>query len=262
MSEMEEQQKMRRVRLEKGLPKVWKNISVAGLGTGTLTLTNETLLFTAEDGRSVGCDLDAIRSISIPGRRILSIAFSYSGKIETLQFDFNCEIPHHHDENCTIPEHRWYRNGQIAEALSDAEHCCVLLHTLVPDVPVVGYRTISDEEWRKKMARVREILATDYSGPYGNMESWNEVVDFIYSAYCHEVMLTAHQAMEWYQFGLDHRRKDLEIIAQGKPYPLVSYWPEGRAPFFAVKKEQLEKAQKEGEEIMAQMIKRYGELHV
>jgi len=150
---------------------------------------------------SVGCDLDAIRSISIPGRRILSVAFSSGGKIETLQFDFNCEIPHHHDNSCTIPEHRSYENGQIPEAHSEAERCCLRLHTLVPDVPVMGYRTISDEEWREKMARVRKILETDYGGPFGNMESWNEVVDFIYSSYCHEVMLTLHQGMEWYQFG-------------------------------------------------------------
>jgi hypothetical protein len=257
-----EEQRTRRVRLEKGLPEAWENVSVAGLGTGTLTVTNDSLLFTSKDGVSVGCDLDTIRSLSIPGRRILSVAFSSGGKIETLQFDFNCEIPHHHDNNCEIPEHRWYRNGRIYEQRSEAERCCARLHTLVPDVPVVGYRTMSDEEWREKIARVREILATDYGGPYGNMDTWNEVMEFRNMANCHEFMWTLHQATEWHQIVLDQMRKDLEIIAQGKPYPLVSYWPEGRAPFFAVTKEQLEESHKGWEEFMAQWIKRYGELHV
>jgi len=259
---MEEQQKMRRVRLEKGLPEMWENVSVAGLGTGTLTLTNETLLFTSNDGVSVGCDLDTIRSISIPGRRILSIAFSYSGKIETMQFDFNCEIPHHHDENCTIPEHRWYRNGQVGEARSKAEGCCARLHTLLPDVPIVGYKTISDEEWREKMARVREILVTDYGGPYGNMDSWNAVMDFFSSTNCHEVMWTIPQIIELFQFRIDYIRKDLEIIAQGKPYPLISYFPKDRVPFWAVTKEQLEEELKRCENILTSFVARFGELHV
>ena len=90
-----EAQKMRRVRLEKGLPELKEGVSVAGFGEGNLTLTNDTLLFTDKNGRSVGCDLGTMRNISIPERRILAVAFSAGGKIETLQFDFKCEIPPH-----------------------------------------------------------------------------------------------------------------------------------------------------------------------
>lgn len=230
---------MRRIRLEKGLPEVKERVSAAGLGEGTLTLTNDTLLFTEKSGRSVGCDLDTIRSISIPERRILAVAFSASGKIETLQFDFKCEIPPHETQ----------RPGSSRERRSQAEGFCARLHTLVPDVPVVGYRTMRDEEWREKMAGVRKILATEYNGPYGERygETWNPVMKFITNTNCHEFMWTIPQVMEVVQFDTDCFRKDLEIIAGGG---VVDH-----------SKEEVEEYLKICEGSLTPLIGRYGELH-
>ncbi|MGP8057138.1 MAG: hypothetical protein ACLP9K_06020 [Nitrososphaerales archaeon] len=231
---------VRRVRLEKGLPELREGVSVAGLGEGTLTLTNDTLLFTDKNGRSVGCDLGTMRSISIPERRILAVAFSAGGKIETLQFDFKCEIPPHETD----------RPGSVLEQRSEAERFCARLHTLVPDVPVVGYRTMRDEEWRDKMAGVRKILATEYNGPYGERywETWNPVMEFITNTNCHEFMWTIQQAIEVTQLDADCFRKDLEIIARGE---MVDH-----------SKEELEQSLKNCEEFLTPLIARYGELHV
>jgi hypothetical protein len=231
---------VRRVRLEKGLPELREGVSVAGLGEGTLTLTNDTLLFTDKNGRSVGCDLGTMRSISIPERRILAVAFSAGGKIETFQFDFKCEIPPHETD----------RPGSVLEQRSEAERFCVRLHTLVPDVPVVGYRTMRDEEWRDKMAGVRKILATEYNGPYGERywETWNPVMEFITNTNCHEFMWTIQQAIGVTQLGADCYRKDLEIIARGE---MVDH-----------PKEEVEQYLKNCEEFLAPLIARYGELHV
>lgn len=231
---------MRRVRLEKGLPELREGVSVAGLGEGTLTLTNDTLLFTDKNGRSVGCDLGTMRSISIPERRILAVAFSAGGKIETLQFDFKCEIPPHEAD----------RPGSVTEQRSEAERFCVRLHTLVPDVPVVGYRTMRDEEWREKMARVRKIVATEYNGPYGERywETWNPVMDFITSTNCHEFMWTIQQAIEMNQLDADCFRKDLGIITRGE---MVDH-----------PKEVVEQYLKNCEETLTPLIARYGELCV
>ncbi|MGD0396019.1 MAG: hypothetical protein ABSB26_03810 [Nitrososphaerales archaeon] len=235
-----EAQTMRRVRLEKGLPELREGLSVAGLGEGTLTLTNDTLLFTDKNGRSVGCDLGTMRSISIPERRILAVAFSAGGKIETLQFDFKCEIPHHETD----------RPGSVTEQRSEAERFCVRLHTLAPDVPVVGYRTMKDEEWREKMERVRKILATEYNGPYGERywETWNPVMEFITNTNCHEFMWTIQQAIEVTQLDADRFRKDLEIIARGE---MVDH-----------PKEEVEQYLKNCEEFLTPLFARYGELHV
>ena len=235
-----EAQTMRRVRLEKGLPELREGLSVAGLGEGTLTLTNDTLLFTDKNGRSVGCDLGTMRSISIPERRILAVAFSAGGKIETLQFDFKCEIPHHETD----------RPGSVTEQRSEAERFCVRLHTLAPDVPVVGYRTMKDEEWREKMAGVRKILATEYNGPYGKRywETWNPVKEFITNTDCHEFMWTIQQAIEVTQLDADCFRKDLEVIARGE---MVDH-----------PKEEVEQYLKNCEEFLAPLFARYGELRV
>jgi hypothetical protein len=235
-----EEEKTRRVRLEKGLPELREGVSVAGLGEGTLTLTNDTLLFTDKNGRSVGCDLGAMRSISIPERRVLAIAFSTGGKIETLQFDFECEIPRHETD----------RPGSVLEQRSVAERFCVRLHTLVSDVPVVGYRVMKDGEWREKMVRVRKILATEYNGPYGKRywETWNPVMEFITSTNCHEFMWTIQQAIEVTQLDADCFRKDLEIIARGE---MVDH-----------SKEDVEQSLKNCEEFLAPLIERYGNLHV
>ncbi len=231
---------MKRVRLKRGLPEMKEGVSAAGLGEGSLTLTNDTLLFTDKNGRSVGCDLGTMRSISIPERRILAIAFSAGGKIETLQFDFKCEIPPHEAD----------RPGSITEQRSEAERFCVRLHTLVPDVPVVGYRIMSDEEWREKMARVRKILASEYNGPYGKRywETWNPVMDFITNTNCHEFMWTIQQATEVTQLDADRFRKDLEIIARGE---MVDH-----------PKEEVEQYLKNCEEFLTPLFARYGELHV
>ena len=231
---------MRRVRLEKGLPEMKEGVTVAGLGEGTLTLTNDTLLFTDKNGRSVGCDLGTMRSISIPERRILAVAFSAGGKIETLQFDFKCEIPSHETD----------RPGSVTEQRSEAERFCVRLHTLAPDVPVVGYRTMRDEEWREKMARVRKILATEYNGPYGERywETWNPVMEFITNTNCHEFMWIIHQAIEVTQLDADRFRKDLEIIARGE---MVDH-----------PKEEVEQYLKNCGEFLTPLFARYGELHV
>ncbi len=231
---------MRRIRLEKGLPEVKERVSAAGLGVGTLTLTNDTLLFTEGGGRSVGCDLETIRSISIPERRILAVAFSAGGKIETLQFDFKCEIPPHETR----------KPGFVREQRSEPERFCARLHTLVPDVPVSGYRTMRDEEWREKMAIVRKILTTEYNGPYGKRywETWNPVMEFITSTNCHEFMWTVPQAMEVNQLAADGFRKDLEIIARGE---------EVDHP-----KEEVEQYLKNCEEFHTILVSRYGELQV
>ena len=235
-----EAQKTRRVRLEKGLPELKEGVTVAGLGEGTLTLTNDTLIFTDKTGRSVGCDLGTMRSISIPERRILAVAFSAGGKIETLQFDFKCGIPPHETD----------RPGSVTEQRSEAERFCVRLHTLVPDIQVVGYRTMRDEEWREEMAKVRKILATEYNGPYGERywETWNPVMEFITNTNCHEFMWTLQQAIEVNQLSADCFRKDLAIIARGE---MVDH-----------PKEEVEQYLKNCEEFHAILVTRFGELHV
>ena len=120
----------------------------------------------------------------------------------------------------------------------------------MPDVPVVGYRTMKDEEWREKMTKARKILATEYNGPYGERywETWNPVMEFITNTNCHEFMWTIPQVMEVIQLDADCFRKDLEIIARGG---MVDH-----------SKEEIEEYLKICEGSLTPLIACYGELHV